>query len=103
MSQQRNPSEVVTTSDLDAEGEAPHSRGLTRFFLRKAPHLGWGGALRVDPRRAMRRGRAAGCLSVPTRYAHSPSEMVDYDDVKNSVKLLVALLSKPVEFYRVLR
>jgi tetrahedral aminopeptidase len=43
----------------------------------------------------VRAGVPAGCLSVPTRYIHSPSEMVDYDDVKNSVKLLVALLSAP--------
>ena len=40
-----------------------------------------------------RAGVAAGCLSVPTRYVHSPSEMVDVSDVQNSVKLLVALLS----------
>ena len=43
-----------------------------------------------------RAGVPVGCLSVPTRYIHSPSEMVDYSDVQNSVRLLVALLSKPV-------
>jgi tetrahedral aminopeptidase len=51
--------------------------------------------------RAMQLARAgvpAGCLSVPTRYAHSPSEMVDYNDVQNSVKILVALLSSPVNW-----
>jgi tetrahedral aminopeptidase len=36
------------------------------------------------------------CLSIPTRYIHSPSEMVDYDDVQNSVKLLVELISQPI-------
>lgn len=48
---------------------------------------------------AMQRTRAgvpAGCLSIPCRYIHSPSEMVDRDDVENSVKLLVGLLGKPV-------
>src|SRR5512133_1411688 len=40
-----------------------------------------------------RAGVPAGCLSIPTRYIHSPSEMVDYNDVLNSVKLLVALVS----------
>jgi len=40
-----------------------------------------------------RAGVAAGCLSIPTRYVHTPSETVDYDDVLNSVKLLVAMLS----------
>jgi tetrahedral aminopeptidase len=45
-----------------------------------------------------RAGVPAGCLSIPTRYIHSPSEMVDYGDVQNSVKLLVALLAAPVGF-----
>jgi tetrahedral aminopeptidase len=49
--------------------------------------------------RAMQVSRAgvpAGCLSIPCRYIHSPSEMVDYNDVQNAVKLLIELLkSKP--------
>jgi endoglucanase len=44
-----------------------------------------------------RAGVPVGCLSVPTRYVHSPSEMVDSSDVQNSIKLLVALLSVPVK------
>lgn len=39
-----------------------------------------------------RAGVPAGCLSIPVRYVHSPSEMVDFADVQNSVKLLTALL-----------
>jgi len=27
---------------------------------------------------------------------HSPSEMVDYEDVRNSVKMMAALLSAPL-------
>ena len=45
-----------------------------------------------------RSGVPAGCLSIPCRYVHTPSEMVDYEDVQNSVKLLVALLSAPVNW-----
>jgi putative aminopeptidase FrvX len=48
---------------------------------------------------AIQRSRAgvpAGCLSIPCRYVHSPSEMVDYQDVENAVKLLVALLSNSI-------
>ncbi len=45
-----------------------------------------------------RAGVPAGCLSVPCRYVHSPSEMVDTGDVQNSVRLLLELLSHPVEF-----
>ncbi|MCJ7622553.1 MAG: M42 family metallopeptidase [Anaerolineaceae bacterium] len=44
-----------------------------------------------------RAGVPATCLSIPTRYVHSPSEMVDYNDVLNTVRLLVELVSKPVE------
>jgi putative aminopeptidase FrvX len=44
-----------------------------------------------------RAGVPVGCLSIPCRYVHSPSEMVDYGDVQNAVKLLTALMSKPVE------
>lgn len=42
-------------------------------------------------------GVPAGCLSVPCRYIHSPSEMVDIQDVENAVRLLVALVHQPVE------
>jgi putative aminopeptidase FrvX len=45
-----------------------------------------------------RAGVPAGCLSIPCRYVHTPSEMVDYEDVQNSVKLLTALLSGPVNW-----
>jgi endoglucanase len=44
-----------------------------------------------------RAGVLAGCLSIPCRYVHTPSEMVDQQDVENAVKLMVALLSKPLE------
>lgn len=45
-----------------------------------------------------RAGVPAGCLSIPCRYVHTPSEMVDYEDVQNAVKLLTALLSQPIAF-----
>lgn len=44
-----------------------------------------------------RAGVPAGCLSIPTRYVHSPSEMVDLIDVQNSVKLMVAILKTPID------
>jgi len=43
-----------------------------------------------------RAGVPAGCLSIPCRYIHSPSEMVDYKDIQNSVHLLMELVSNPV-------
>jgi endoglucanase len=44
-----------------------------------------------------RAGVPAGCISIPTRYVHSPSEMVDYSDVENTVKLLTAVLSTKID------
>jgi len=44
-----------------------------------------------------RAGVPAGCISIPVRYVHSPSEMVDYSDVQNTVKLLSALLRTPID------
>jgi endoglucanase len=43
-----------------------------------------------------RSGVPAGCISVVCRYIHSPSEMVDVEDVENSVRLLVKLLSDEI-------
>lgn len=43
-----------------------------------------------------RAGVMTGALSIPCRYVHSASEMVDYNDLKNSVKLLTAMLKNPV-------
>ena len=45
---------------------------------------------------SVRAGVPIGCISIPTRYVHSPSEMVDYSDVQNSVKLLTAVLRTPI-------
>jgi tetrahedral aminopeptidase len=55
-----------------------------------------GGTTDARAMQVSRAGVPAGCLSIPCRYIHSPSEMVDYNDVQNAVKLLVELLkSKP--------
>lgn len=43
-----------------------------------------------------RAGVAAGCVSIPCRYVHSPSEMVESADVENAVNLLVAMLRRPL-------
>lgn len=44
-----------------------------------------------------RAGVPAGCLSIPCRYIHTPSEMVDRDDLERSVALLIGLLEKAIE------
>ena len=44
-----------------------------------------------------RAGVPAGCLSIPVRYVHSPSEMIDMTDVQESVKLMTAILRTPIQ------
>jgi putative aminopeptidase FrvX len=44
-----------------------------------------------------RAGVPAGCVSIPTRYVHSPSEMVDYGDVQAAVKLVLGALHGPID------
>ncbi|HAN21938.1 MAG: hypothetical protein A2Y15_06895 [Clostridiales bacterium GWF2_36_10] len=42
-------------------------------------------------------GCAAGCISIPTRYIHSPVEMVDMADVKGCSALLTALIEDGIK------
>jgi endoglucanase len=43
-----------------------------------------------------RAGVPVGCISIPCRYVHAPSEMVDMIDVENAVKLIVKMLTNSV-------
>lgn len=43
-----------------------------------------------------RSGVPAGCISIPCRYVHAPSEMVDYNDVQNAVHLLLELVKQKI-------
>ncbi|HSJ87125.1 MAG TPA: M20/M25/M40 family metallo-hydrolase, partial [Anaerolineales bacterium] len=45
---------------------------------------------------SVRAGVPIGCISIPVRYVHSPSEMVDYSDVQNTIRLLTAVLRTPI-------
>lgn len=56
-----------------------------------------GGTTDAKAMQISRAGMPAGCISVPTRYVHTPSEMVDFDDVNNAVKLFIALISEPIK------
>ncbi len=56
-----------------------------------------GGTTDARVMQVTRAGVPAGCVSIPCRYVHSPSETVDVNDVENAVKLLAALLSSPVQ------
>ncbi len=79
---------------------------VVEWMIGTAEHLGIpyqrevliGGTTDARAIQLVRAGVPAGCLSIPCRYIHSPSEMVDAEDVQLSVHLLHALLSQPVPF-----
>ena len=56
-----------------------------------------GGTTDARAMQVTRAGVPVSCVSIPTRYIHSPSEMVDYRDVQNAVKFLVVLASHPIK------
>ncbi len=56
-----------------------------------------GGTTDAKAMQLTKAGMPAGCISVPCRYVHTPSEMVDLDDVNNAVKLFIALISEPIK------
>jgi endoglucanase len=56
-----------------------------------------GGTTDARAMQLVRSGIPVGCISIPCRYVHSPSEMIDYADVQNAVKLVTALLRPPIK------
>ena len=52
------------------------------------------GATDAGPMQRTRGGVPAGVISIPARYIHSPSEMIDMGDTEGCVKLLTATLEK---------
>ena len=56
-----------------------------------------GGTTDASEIQLVREGIPSGCLSIPCRFVHTQSEMVDIGDVLQSVNLLLAILRKPIE------
>jgi endoglucanase len=72
-------------------------RGAEKLGLPYQLEILEGGTTDARAMQLTRAGIPAGCLSIPTRYIHSPSEMVDFSDVQQAVQLLVELVSHPVK------
>ena len=79
--------------------------GLVRLMRRRAEEAGIdyqlevleGGTTDARPMQLAGPGSVAGCISIPCRYVHTPSETVDASDVEGAVALLVTLLSADME------
>jgi len=79
--------------------------GLVRLMRRRAEEAGIryqmevldGGSTDARSMQVAGPGCAAGCISIPCRYVHSPSETVDSRDVEGCIQLLVALLSGSID------
>lgn len=56
-----------------------------------------GGTTDARAIQTVRAGVPSGCVSIPARYVHTPSEMVDLNDVQNAIKLLVEILAQPID------
>ena len=56
-----------------------------------------GGTTDARAMQLVRGGIPVGCISIPCRYVHSPSEMIDYEDVQNAVRLVTILLRAPIK------
>jgi endoglucanase len=75
--------------------------GLVRLMRRRAEEAGiahqmevlLGGTTDARPMQLAGTGSAAGCISIPCRYVHSPSETVHAGDVEGAVSLLVEVLA----------
>ena len=80
------PRIVRWMTDTAEKARIPYQRNVQRI-----------GGTDASAMQITRSGVLAGSLSIPTRYAHSPSEMVDINDVENAIKLLTNLLSKPAK------
>lgn len=72
--------------------EAAEAQGLP-YQLEVLPH----GTTDAAAIQLARGGVPTGCISIACRYVHSPSEMVDVDDVTNAVKLILAALARPMD------
>lgn len=81
-----NPQIIRALQDAAERAAVPYQMEVLRFAGTDA------GAIQL-----VRSGVPSGTLSISCRYVHTPSEMVDAQDVQNCMKLLGELLSKEVK------
>ncbi len=80
-----SPKVIQAMTDAAEKAAIPYQMEVLRFAGTDA------GAIQFA-----RSGVPSGCLSIACRYVHSPSEMVDWNDTLNSIRLLTVLLENPL-------
>jgi tetrahedral aminopeptidase len=94
-----------TAVKVQDSGMISHT-GLNRLLIAAAEAVGapyqlevlQGGTTDAYSMQTVRAGVPASAISVPSRYVHSPSQIVDRRDVEASVAVLASFLSRPIEF-----
>jgi tetrahedral aminopeptidase len=81
-----DPRIVALLEQRAAEGKIPAQREVLE-----------GGTTDARAIQVARGGVPSGCISIPCRHIHTPSEMVDVRDVQACVNLLVYTLERPIE------
>jgi tetrahedral aminopeptidase len=85
-------------------GMISHS-GLNRLLIAAAQGAGvpyqlevlQGGTTDARSMQVSRSGVPASCISVPSRYVHLPSQLIDRRDAEGAVSILSAFLSRPID------
>jgi endoglucanase len=85
-------------------GTIYHEKLLEIFKLR-AEELGYEwqyktpayGGTNAGKWHTMHKGIPSGCISVPSRYIHSPIAMIKISDILATIKTLFTILTKPIE------
>lgn len=88
---------VIVLTDASGRGIITHSE-VKKLLIETAEkeeipyqlEVSEGGTTDATAIHLTREGIPTGVLSAPTRYIHTPVEVVDLDDIENTVKLLVA-------------
>lgn len=88
-----DPGLVVPRAVIDWMVERAEADGIP--YQMELLQAGSTDAARVQ---SVRMGVPSGCISIPARYIHSPSEMVHQADIQACVDLLVGLASHPAPF-----
>lgn len=81
-----SPKVVKLMTDVAAENNIPYQLEVLT-----------GGTTDAAAMQITRSGVAAGCISIPCRYVHSPSEMIDINDLQNAVKLILKMIENSIK------